>query len=111
MKRLTKKSFSELVFDVSTEKFKGKRPTVVKFYYDNCASCDIMSPIFEKLALENENVDFYQMKAGSDLDVSDYFKIDELPGFLIITAKSHITFKGQMPKIVFQKRIDAFLGE
>lgn len=110
MKKLTSRTFKDEIFNLENNEWKITTPSVIKFFIENCEGCDIMKPIFDSLEKDSININFYEMKLGSDLKVAEKFNIVNLPAFVVLkTDGNFLKIEGQMPKIVLLRKIENFL--
>ena len=62
----------------------GDKLIVIDFFAEWCPPCRIISPEFEKLALEEKDVVFLEVKIAVNPEVADRFYINTLPTFIFI---------------------------
>ena len=62
----------------------GDKLIVIDFFADWCPPCRIMSPEFEKLALEEKDVVFLEVNIAVNPEAADRFYINALPTFIFI---------------------------
>ena len=62
----------------------GDKLIVIDFFADWCPPCRIMSPEFEKLAFEEEDVVFLEVNIAVNPEAADRFYINTLPTFIFI---------------------------
>ncbi len=86
--KITKETFTEKVFDYTTEKewkFKGNKPAIIDFYADWCAPCKMIAPVLDQLAKEySGQVDFYKIDTEKEQELSTVFGIRSIPSLLFI---------------------------
>ena len=56
---------------------------IVDFYADWCGPCKIMSPIIDKIAEENENVNVGKVNVDNNPELAEKFEIMSIPTIII----------------------------
>lgn len=90
MNTITTQEFKDKIFNYEEEtewKFKGDRNTIIKFSADSwCAPCKAYKPIYESIADETENVDFYSVDVDEEPELAQVFGVRSVPTTLFIPA-------------------------
>jgi len=110
-KHLTKKDFTEKIFDYENEKewkFKGALPVIIDFYADWCGPCRSVAPALEELSEEyKDKIDIYKIDTDKEEELSGAFGIQSIPTFLFIPMDgAPMMQRGAIPKKVFKEVIE-----
>lgn len=79
---LTTEDFKNNIFDFENEsewQLKSDRNTIIKFETSWCSPCKSYSPIYEKVASETTDIDFYTVDADDEPELAQYFGIRSVP--------------------------------
>lgn len=88
---------TEINSSVFDEKIKGK--CIVDFYTSNCPNCDMLKPIFEKVAGKCEGVNFFKVNLNDNMQLASRFDIDHVPVLTLFENGEQIkSFAGCMPE-------------
>jgi thiol-disulfide isomerase/thioredoxin len=110
MEKLTSHSFNEKVYNLKNNVFVADKPVIIKFFVENCSGCKIMEEAYNNISETlKEKAYFYEMKAGSDKEVINRYRINELPSFLCIYKDKFSKNEGIFPEEVLEELIDNFL--
>jgi thioredoxin 1 len=115
MEQLSKKTFSEKIFDYEKKKewqFQGTLPAIVDFYADWCGPCKAVGPILEKLAVEYEGkVSMYKVNTDQEQELATAFGIMTIPSLMFIPMQGQPQMtRGALSREVFVKMITDVLG-
>ncbi len=82
----SKSIFEEKVSSLSGEfKFKGDKPTLIKFETQWCGPCKALTPVIEALSEEYINkIDFYKVDVEQEFELAEVFGIQSVPSLLFI---------------------------
>ena len=115
MEELSKKTFSEKIYDYEKKKeweFQGSLPAVIDFYADWCAPCKMVAPIMEDLSDDYEGkVNFYKVNTDTEQELATAFGIMTIPSLLFIPQKGEPQMaRGALSREAFVKMIREVLG-
>jgi len=95
VKKLTKESFREKIFDYSVNKewkYNGDKPSIIDFYADWCGPCKMLSPIIDELAKDySGKIDIYKIDTQDEPELSGSFGVMSIPSLLFIPSKGKPT--------------------
>ena len=113
IRHLTAAQFPQKVGQVVNGKpsFTNPKPCLVDFYADWCRPCHAMVPILEELAKEYANqIDFYKVDIDAEVELSNEWKINVLPSFLIVDRQGRtVRLVGMRDKAELVQYLDATL--
>jgi thioredoxin len=73
-------------------KYKGTKPVIIDFYATWCMPCKAIHPYLEELQKEYKGkVSFYQIDVDKEPEVTDLFKIENIPALVFIKDKKTYT--------------------
>ncbi len=72
MKELNKTEFQELVIA-------SDRRVVVDFFATWCGPCKMLGPVFEKVAQDHPEIDFYKVNVDDERDLAGSFGVMSIP--------------------------------
>lgn len=116
MKHITKQEFLDEVWNYELNPnqwvFKGERPVVVDFYASWCGPCNMLSPLFNEMAIMYaDKVDFYKVDTEKEVDLSMVFRIKSIPTVMFCSAECAPQMsKGLLSKSELKSRIDELIG-
>jgi len=115
MELLTKKTFTNKIFDYENKKeweYLGDLPAIIDFYADWCGPCKMVTPILEKLAVEYEGkINIYKVDTDKEQELAGSFGIMTIPSLLFIPRKSEPQMaRGALSREAFTKAITDILG-
>ncbi len=74
--QVTEESFEE-------EVLQSKVPVLVDFWAIWCAPCQILAPILEKIAEENENVKICKVNVDEQMDLAQEYEVMSIPTLVL----------------------------
>jgi thioredoxin 1 len=86
---LTTQQFKSKIHDFEQEEkwqYKGQKPMVIDFYADWCNPCKIISTMLKNFKKEYKNIDFYQINSEEEYELTEYFKLRNLPTIAFISS-------------------------
>ena len=110
---------SEKIMYINSEEFedvvlKSKSPVVVDFYSEDCPPCEILAPIFEKMAEKYGNyIKFVKILRQSNRELAKSMNVSSSPTLLFFKDRKEIGSRltGFMNKPQVRKAIEDILGE
>jgi thioredoxin 1 len=108
MIEINTKEFRNLVFDINSNKpsLKSSKPVILDFYAEWCMPCKAISKTLNELSLEFDEFEFYKINSEESYELTEYFKIKNLPTLILIPTEGEIkVLNGNVPK---SKLIEAF---
>lgn len=85
---------------------------VLKCYAEWCAPCKMMTPIFEKLVPDFENVTFAQLNVEEEAEFASSYSVTSVPTTLIFKdGLLQKTLVGAVPGIALKVAIKDVIGE
>ena len=114
MEHLTKKTFTEKVFDFENNKdwkFEGDLPCIIDFYADWCAPCRQVAPVLEALAEEYKGkINIYKIDTEAEQELASAFGIRSIPSILFCPKDDKPQMAaGALPKESFVQAIEELL--
>ena len=114
MESLSKKSFSQKVFNYEQNKewkFEGKIPCIVDFYADWCGPCKMVEPILQELAQEYQGkLNIYRVDTQAQPELAAVFGIQSIPSILFVPLNDKPQMAvGALPKETLKKTIKEVL--
>ncbi|NTV90044.1 MAG: FAD-dependent oxidoreductase [Clostridiales bacterium] len=94
--------------------FKSNIPVIVDFYSEDCAPCDVLAPIFEKMAEKYEgHIRFIKILRQANRDFAKSLNVSSSPTLLFFKDGSEIgtRLNGFMNKPQVRKAIEEVLGD
>lgn len=89
--KLDLQGFKEKIFDYEVNEswaYKGTKPAIIDFYADWCGPCQMLSPILEEIATENEGkLDIFKVNTDQSPDLSAMFGVKGIPAMLFIPVE------------------------
>lgn len=85
---LTTEDFKEKIFDFenNTEwQFKGSKNTIIRMTATWCSPCKSYAPIYEKVATETPNIDFYTVDVDEEPEIAQFFGVRSIPTTIFLT--------------------------
>lgn len=58
-------------------------PCVVDFYTSGCPVCEKLSPVFEELSMEYNDLAFYKVNLDEDITLAERYGIDHVPALML----------------------------
>ncbi len=79
----------KMVIKVNSENFekevlKSKKTVLIDFYADWCGPCQMLSPIVEQVASENNNIKFVKINIDDEQDLAINYDIMSIPTLVVI---------------------------
>jgi len=88
MEHLTKETFKEKVFNFEENKewkFKGDKPSVIKFGAEWCSPCKSLEPLLEELNNEyGSKINIYDIDVDEEFELAGMFGVQSIPSILFI---------------------------
>lgn len=114
MEHLTKKTFTEKVFNYEQNKdwkFEGKLPALIDFYADWCGPCKMIAPVLEDLAKEYDGkINIYKVDTESEQELAGVFGIRSIPSLLFCPVDGQPQMAaGALPKESLKQAINEIL--
>jgi len=85
---LNNKEFKEKIFDYTSEnewKFKGSKPSIIKFWAEWCAPCKMLGPVLEEISEEYAGkMNVYKIDTDAEQELAMAFGIQSIPSILFI---------------------------
>ncbi|MEI6889820.1 MAG: thioredoxin [Bacteroidota bacterium] len=111
---LTKKTFSEKVFNFELNKewkFEGELPCIIDFYADWCGPCKMVAPILEELSTEYAGkINVYKIDTEAEQELASVFGIRSIPSMLFCPVDGQPQMSvGALPKDSLIHAIDDVL--
>ncbi len=111
---ITTQEFKDKIFNYEESKewkFKGEKATVLKFSALWCVPCKTYNPIYEEVASENPDVDFYHVDVDSEPELAQAFGIQSVPTTVFIPkdGSQPQAGAGALPKVKLNETINEFL--
>ncbi len=103
------KQWSDADFDKNMSE--AKRPVLVDFFAPWCGPCQMMGPIFEKIAEEyGDKIDFVKVNVDENPITPSKFQVLAIPTLLVFNHQKIVAQKaGFIPKSELEKIIKEFV--
>ena len=84
---MTTQEFKSKIYDFEQQEKQSKspKPAVIDFYADWCNPCKTVSTMLKDLKKEYKNVDFYQINSEEEYELTEHFKLRNLPTIVFIS--------------------------
>lgn len=85
--KLTTEEFKDKIFDYEETpewKFKGDKATTIRFTASWCQPCKAYAPIYEEVASETPNIDFYTVDVDEEPQLAQMFGVKSVPTTVFI---------------------------
>lgn len=110
---------SEKILYINSDEFenvvlKSETPVIVDFYSEDCAPCEVLAPIFEKMADKyGENIKFVKILRQANREFAKSINVSSSPTVLFYKDGKEIgtRLNGFMNKPQVRKAIEDILGE
>lgn len=86
---MTTQEFKDKIFDYEESqewKFKGTKPTVLRFSALWCGPCKAYAPVYEAFAAETPDVDFYTIDVDEESELAQAFGVKSVPTTIFVPA-------------------------
>ena len=115
MEFLTKKTFTEKIFDYENKKeweYHGELPVIIDFYADWCGPCKMVAPILEKLDGEFQGkINIYKINVDQEPELAQAFGIMTIPTLMFIPKQGQMQMtRGALSHEAFVTMINGVLG-
>lgn len=115
MEQLSKKTFTEKIFDYENKKeweYLGDLPAIVDFYADWCGPCKMVVPTLEKLANEYQGkINIFKVNTDQEQELAAAFGIMTIPTLMFIPKQGQPQMtRGALSHEAFVKMINDVLG-
>lgn len=88
-----------------------KGNVVVDFYADWCGPCQLMKPMFEKLAAEVKNVTFFKVNVDKCERAAQEHDVRSIPTFVLFKSGKEVDrLVGVISEPEFKKKLKAVFG-
>jgi thiol-disulfide isomerase/thioredoxin len=90
VEHLTKDTFIKKIYnyeDNNDWKYEGDDPSVLKLTASWCGPCRVYKPIFEKIASEYQNVNFYEIDVDDEPEITQVLGIRSVPTTIFISKQ------------------------
>ena len=74
--KITKDNFEEMVL-------KNEKPVLVDFWASWCGPCQMLSPVIEKLAEENDSFVVGKVNVDEEMELAMKYKINAIPALIV----------------------------
>jgi len=74
--KITKDNFEEMVL-------KNEKPVLVDFWASWCGPCQMLSPVIEKLAEENDSFVVGKVNVDEEMELAMRYKINAIPSLIV----------------------------
>lgn len=110
---------SEKILHIDSDEFekvvlKSSIPVIVDFYSDDCAPCEVLAPIYEKMAEKyGEHIKFVKMLRQANRDFAKSINVSSSPTILFFKDGKEVgtRLNGFMNKPQVRKSIEEILGD
>lgn len=113
IRHLTSAEFKQKVGRVVNGKpsFVNTKPVLIDFYADWCRPCHAMAPLLEELAERyGSQIDCYKVDVETEMELSNEWKVNVLPSFLIVDRQGHmVRLVGMQSQSALEGHINASL--
>lgn len=85
MKNIKTSEFVSKIYDFKKDEILTDKITIIDFYATWCNPCKMMDKILSDIELDMKDINFYKVDAEEEYELTEYFKIKNLPTLVIIT--------------------------
>ena len=111
MKDVKLSEFRMKIYNHEEKQALNKELVIIDFYADWCEPCKVMDNVLSQLEKEFQNVTFIKINAEEEYELTEYFKIKNLPTLIFLDVKGNIsTFSGLISKEQLSKKISKFIN-
>lgn len=85
--------------DFESEVLKSEKPVLVDFFATWCGPCNMVAPILEKIAEENDDFDIAKVDIDQSMNLAEEYNIEVVPTMVLINNGQKVgQFEGLMSK-------------
>lgn len=78
------------VIELEDDRIPNGDKIVIKFSAQWCKPCQIISPLFKKLAKEHTSIHFYEVDVDENQTLSEMMNITAMPTFVFLKEKKEV---------------------
>lgn len=109
MTEITTIDFRESIFDFKSQtpwKSKSTKPIILDFFADWCQPCKTIARTLAEVKKELKDVEFYKIDSEKEFELTEFFKIKNLPTLIFIPIEGEIkVITGNLTKNKIQEII------
>lgn len=101
----------ETIEEFKKHVYNTNKVLIINFWAPWCGPCKSFAPIYQKIAIETPEIEFFKINTQISQDIAQEFNIQSIPATFIIQNQNIIDSKlGYIPKEELKDWINQYLG-